>query len=777
LDHVSQRRGKNVAVIGAVLQLLFTLVMTGLWLLNGSIAAKAGAWFLAGGLGVWLMVALLFYTRQLERREALELEELSAKQSGTIFDAEAAREVRSAQRRLAWMERWAVPAFTLLWAAYYAAMGGYLVRRLGLAPLGPDHIRSAALGTFFAAFMTFLSFLFSRYALGMASRAEWRLLRAAGSHLFACTLAFAAVAAAMLLAHLRVPRADLYIAYAVAVAMILLAAELLLNFVLDVYRPRVPGQEHRPSFDSRLASFIAEPERIGHSIAEAMNYQFGFEVSSTWFYKLLSRAMAPLIVLGALILLAMTSVLVVSEGEEIVVRHLGRIDPSRGTLKPGIHLVWPWPIDAVDRFPTGQIHQILLGAGPARLEEERQQDIVPAGTFKGRELALWSSEHGQYKERDFLVAIPPDRFRSGELGANRPPVSIIRLVVAVQYVIEDVYKYGYNYRYEYKHRQQVADARALLEDEAYREMVQYLASATLDSPVGSGEADRPEAIMTYGQGRACDELRRRIQAVADQLDLGVRIVHVGILAIHPPPGAAPAFEDVLKAQIQIDQARYKAESNANRLLSQVAGDPDSALRLAMAIGTLEDLAKLSDLRGKPEDFQVSLRDYLRQAREDLKVLQEEIRRERLLGQQALLREQLAAQQAQRLALLEQIAQAGPAYSFDQQLQQLRRKVDELFALAAGSPASLEADAVANRWSRELTERARAESFQREVLAYEASPNIYMLDRWLEVYDQTLPGIDKYVVGVDRRLLEVWLNIEREPGVGGEIAPGAGARAQ
>ena len=50
---------------------------------------------------------------------------------------------------------------------------------------------------------------------------------------------------------------------------------------------------------ARLQS-IAEPGRIGSSIADALNYQFGFEVSKTWFYQLLSRACVPLIIFGGL---------------------------------------------------------------------------------------------------------------------------------------------------------------------------------------------------------------------------------------------------------------------------------------------------------------------------------------------------------------------------------------------------------------------------------------------------------------------------------------------
>jgi len=754
---LTQIRGKNVAIAGTIFQVIFVTVMLGLWLTTDSYSAMSGAWFLAGGLAIWLMVGVLFYVRQLHRREAMELEELSAQPggAGSIFQAET-QIARSAAVRAQWMDRWAVPGFTLVWAAYNA-LAGVMVLRWLVQRSGAE-ISNPQVGAMFTAFMMFLSFLISRYAIGMASQADWRLLRSAGSYVFICCLVFAAVTIAMLGAHFnfgtRSLNIDTVVARVIPVVMILLAVELVLNFILDIYRPRVAVLEYRPSFDSRIFNLIADPGRIGHSVAEALNYQFGFEVSKTWFYQLLAKAFVPMLFVAGAILLAMTGVLVVREGESCVVLRLGRADPMRATLGAGLHFVWPWPIDTIHRFETGKIHTLLLGAGEVRTAQQREAEIITHGTFEGRELALWTQEHGARKELDFLLAIPPERTNAGDADEIRPPVNIIRLIVLVKYRIVDPYKFGYT----------VANAHQMLEMSAHNEMIQYLAGATLDSPIGPRESNRPEAIMTYGRQRAASELKNRIQKAADQKDLGVEIVYVGLPVVHPPPEAAEAFQEVLRAERRQDELRYKAEAQANETLAKVAGEPDAALRLAMAINMLEELERLANLPRSSAEFNKALKDAIQYAREELELLEAEIARERLLGQTARSRLELSRLARSRLGELERISADAASYDLDARLAEVRRFADELFRSAAGEPAAMEAEALTYRWSRELNERARSEAFEKQLTAYQASPNIYMLDRWLDVWDETLPNISKYVLGVDREKVELWLNWEKERGV-------------
>ena len=69
----------------------------------------------------------------------------------------------------------------------------------------------------------------------------------------------------------------------------LVALETLIQLVLEIYRPRVKGKIERPLYESRLVGLLGQPEGLITTAAQALDYQFGFKVSETWFYRCSSR--------------------------------------------------------------------------------------------------------------------------------------------------------------------------------------------------------------------------------------------------------------------------------------------------------------------------------------------------------------------------------------------------------------------------------------------------------------------------------------------------------
>jgi regulator of protease activity HflC (stomatin/prohibitin superfamily) len=765
---IVQKRGKNTAVAGTVLQAAFTGVMLVIWLATHSLSALSSMLMLVGGVAVWFLSAMLFYCRQLERREAVELEEIRSQAGETgIFRGGAGGEPRPAAARVAFTERWIVPIFTLLWAGYHAAIGVLLLRRLagGTAPA----LAYPAEGALGSILIGFLAFLFSRYAVGMSARQEWRLLRATGSYLFVNVLLIVGVTISLVAAWQGYGGADGVIAYAAPIAMLLFAVEITVNLVLDIYRPRVPGQEHRPAFDSRLFNLIAQPERVGHSLAEALNYQFGFEVSKTWFYQLVSRAFVPLMVFAAVVLFAMSCLVIVHEGEQVVVLHWGRLHFDRAPLTAGLHVKWPWPIDTTRRFRTGTVHNLLVGAEralPTRTISPESATLAPL---------LWSESH--LGEQDFLVGLPPTGTKEKTDG-----IGIVRVSALVRYRIEDVYRYGFEF----------VDPERQLADIANRELTNFLARVTLIEDLPEGEpmdADEPRSIMTVGRKHIAGALRKAIQQRVSELKdggLGIRIVDVAVLSVHPPPEAAEIFEQVIQAKLEIETQRYEAEAEANKTLGLVAGDPMRARDLSLSIRALGELTELKRQHideKSPAEFRKILAGYLHDARENVKSLVEEVERERRLGRvkqtgqdqspaaaeartaaEMNPRQYLLLRHRRYLRLLEDIRDAdreGRSFDYERAVTTRRRETEELFQVAYGDPAKRVAEARAEERRRELAERSRADTFQREYEAYLKSPQMYMLDRVMDLMDELLPDIQKYVLAVNRDKVEVRFDFKEQ----------------
>src|SRR6185369_14463181 len=88
--------------------------------------------------------------------------------------------------------------------------------------------------------------------------------------------------------------------------MIAIGVEIAVNLVLNLYRPRMAGEQPRPAFESRILGLLIGAGGVATTLREAFRYQFGFEISGSWFWRLFGRALAPLILVGAAVLWLLT---------------------------------------------------------------------------------------------------------------------------------------------------------------------------------------------------------------------------------------------------------------------------------------------------------------------------------------------------------------------------------------------------------------------------------------------------------------------------------------
>jgi regulator of protease activity HflC (stomatin/prohibitin superfamily) len=504
---------RNIQKIGFwnfILLLLAAGITTAIARYTNSLTDEVSVVFLWQGL---LVAAFGWFQMRMEARERLEkleLEELarSAARSALFESTEA--EVFPARRAREQFERWVVPSFTILLFGLQCGATWWLwTHVLKTTPeANPEHLVTMA--SLFALF-AFILFLLGKYSTGVARLEGQRLLRPGGSYMLLGAYLCVAAVASIIAVNRGYLKVDFYLARALCAILTLSAAESLINLILEIYRPRVKGAPARLTYESRLIGLLGQPEGLVTTAAQALDYQFGFKVSETWFYRFMEKALAWLILLQLGALMLSTCFVFIEQHEQGLLERFGQPVEGRAVLGPGPHLKLPWPIDQVYRYPTRRIQTFNIGYTPDP-EKEKEKVVV------------WTVAHT--KEEFNLMVASRDTGATNAPGAQTVPVNLLTVSIPVQYRIKDVRAWATN----------SADAANLLERISLREVVLYLVGADLFE------------VMSSGAGTASEALRQRIQAKADEYQLGAEIVFVGIKDIHPPVSVAESYENVIGAQ-------------------------------------------------------------------------------------------------------------------------------------------------------------------------------------------------------------------------------------
>ncbi|QQS09554.1 MAG: hypothetical protein IPK69_02725 [Phycisphaerales bacterium] len=580
-DYLTYKRAANVSVMGLVLH----VVMGGAMLIYARLSADHAAMTLAlymllGAVG-WLALTILYDQHRRERIESIEADALAAaEESSTIFGG--ASEFRVAQKRLKSLYKVFSPTISvvigvaLLGVAWWRLSSLGVFSETGTITFTTSRHKEWGLGLGLA--VSGIGFVFARYASGMAKQEFWANLRA-GAAFTAGASVLALVLAISQFIDLITSTEDAWLKIVVvgfAVVVGILGIEVFLNVLLDVYRPRKVGDVAMPAFGSRVLGFVAAPDRIAQSISDAINYQLGFDVTSGWFYQLLVKSLAPLVVVGLLTMWLLSSLVVIQPHQRATILRFGRVVQENVT--PGLHVKMPWPIDRVyvpeffekssssdamllrDRTVTG-IRQTQLGSDP------------PAN--KGEPI-LWTNDHLGVEVLQIVRS-------SGEVTFGRDGMagmSLVSVEIPLKYVVENVSLFDELAPPEQREQ--------LLRYVAQREVLQYLHTATLDEVLGDGRAT------------ISNELKSRISAAFDQLNpdstgkprgAGVKVVMCSITGVHPPKQSdvAASFEKVVEADQKTQALLTTARADHVKELTDAAGSVEQAESIVKIADQLKGL--------------------------------------------------------------------------------------------------------------------------------------------------------------------------------------------
>ena len=291
--------------------------------------------------------------------------------------------------------------------------------------------------------------------------------------------------------------------------------------------------------------------------SEALDEELGIRLSGTWSYRLVRRAVAPVLLFGMLVLLLASMVVIVKPYEEAVVERWGS-PVGDGVLGPGLHFKAPWPIDRIRLVDTSRYRLAHIGYN---------RDL-------GDPVLMWDFKHYEGEE-EFLLG-----------GGNE----LVTVGVMIIYRVSDLRHYLYNHA-----RPDVA----LLQG-AYELLLEETSRNTIVD------------FLTSSRGRLAERMRAGLQQKADALILGLEVSFVGFKDIHPPVEVAGAFQNVVSAKEEKDaiirRAKVEAEkmipaahARAARLEAEAAGD--AAIRVESAKGeSVRFLSRIESFRAGPRIY-------------------------------------------------------------------------------------------------------------------------------------------------------------------------------
>ena len=547
----ASERGAQAALIGALVQ----LVIGGCAFLvysSSRIEQLFGlSCFSLAGVLPWGATGYLFLL--LKRTSIERLEGDAGPHGESLFDNP--EEAYPARRRVERALRWLMPLTGLFFGALLVAAAalGFFVMEFAVPT--PESLPNPAQTAGFAALVAFGGFAVSRYVAGMSDDPNWRYLRAGARCLGGCVFLLVLFAVGCVAAHMEFWWCLRWTEAVPSILSAVIGVEVLAYFLLDFYRPRAAGELARPAFESRILGLASSPLGVLGELNAALNYQFGFEVSRTWFLRLLNRHVASLLAVGAGALVVLSCIVVVEPHQKALVERFGRLDEE--PLSPGLHIEWPWPFSKVTRYDFTRLQTLVVGSH---------------GDHHPNEPILWSNRH-THEGEELMLAAPPKAFADEALpqgtgrSARAPFVSLLGSEVFIQYRISNLLEYAQTHQ----------EPDVMLHELAERQVSRHFLARDIDELLGPARRQAAEA------------LQRDLDRVAREAKLGLEIVWVGLAGIHPAQQVAASFHETIGAEQERQAATQEALQETTRRLAEAAGTEEHAATIVAAIERLERL--------------------------------------------------------------------------------------------------------------------------------------------------------------------------------------------
>ena len=254
----------------------------------------------------------------------------------------------------------------------------------------------------------------------------------------------------------------------------------------------------------------------GLSITSFLENNTGITMRGLWSMKLIKNIIPYSIVAIAALFWLSTGIVQVESYQEAAVYRFGVLQEE--TLKPGLHFLFPTPIDKVEFYDTQKVNKMAIGYTP----RENQDN-------------LWSPDHAK---NEYMLLLDEGK-------------ELVSINLQIEYKISDLRTYV----------TQSNSAESILEAHAYDLIMQKIITTDLDSLLA---IDRTEFAKEFQN--ELDSVFGKENASGEH-NVGIEVVSVLMESIHPPVDVANSYEAVMYAGIDAETIVLLAEKEKNTTVS------------------------------------------------------------------------------------------------------------------------------------------------------------------------------------------------------------------
>ena len=344
------------------------------------------------------------------------------------------------------------------------------------------------------------------------------------------------------------PPIEGWLAWGLGLWVIAVAGEHLIRLFVAWFQPTTKEGIFTAPVGSILREVFlstANPVATAFDIAEA---RFGLSLRSSWTIGFFRRSMLPIAVCCVLVVWLSTCFVVIQPHQAGLEERFGVAQQVR--LTPGLHSKLPWPFGEIRRYPAGIVQTMRIGF-------EEEESVTSVSEDLDRTL-LWTQPHA----REFSLV----------LGSETELVAVNAIVYFK--IAEDTQGF-------LNHALATSNPEVALESLAYRVLMEETRSATL--------AD----LLSRARDQFAESVRKKLSEYSSAERLGLDVLNVALINLHPPVEVASSYLDVVNAELDSNRAVTVAGGEAAKQILEAEQGSNGRIATAKV-----DAAKRVSVAGK-----------------------------------------------------------------------------------------------------------------------------------------------------------------------------------